>query len=225
MHSERGNIFVMIFIGIVLIGFLTVAIRGYSGGQGDISREDLKIQTSQLFAYGTELENAVSTVLQNNISEVDIRFSHPSAPAAYGTIATTPTAQIFSQNGGRTEYRTIPTKFLASGTGAWEFYGTTAIPQVGSNRAELIAVLPNITAAFCAAINKELGLTGQPNDNASATIPDCVQGANIDRFGPSANFMDPPNGLDPTSFSKLPMTQGCVTCGTDYHYFHVLMAR
>jgi hypothetical protein len=129
--SERGNIFVIILIAIVLLGFLTVAIRGNPGGAGSISREEIQIQISQTLRYGAELENAVAQVLSNGASEVDIRFSHPSAPSDYGTIATTPTAQIFSQSGGRATYRLAAANIITSGTGAWEFYGTTNIPQWG----------------------------------------------------------------------------------------------
>jgi hypothetical protein len=132
---------------------------------------------------------------------------------------------VFSVNGGRAEYRPAPLKYLTTETGQWEFYGTTAIPQVGSARAELIAVLPNLTADFCTAINRELGLSTAPNDNTTGTTPDCVQGAASHRFGPTTNFIDPPNQLDATTYGKLPMTRACVTCGSNRHYYHVLMAR
>lgn len=225
MKSERGNIFVMIFIAIVLIAILTVAIRGYSGGSDTISKEDLKIQVTQVMRYGAELENAVRTVLDNGISENDIRFAHADAAVDYGTIATTPSAQVFSQSGGRAEYRLSPTSILASGTGAWEFYGTTDIPQVGSDKAELLAVLPNVSGAFCSAVNKELGLTGQPDDSVTGTTPDCVEGGATYRFGAGAQFNATANVMDVTSFSKKPMTQACVTCGAAYHYYYVLLAR
>ena len=38
------------------------------------------------------------------------------------------------------------------------FFGTSAIPQVGSDKADLIAVLPNVTLEFCNTINLQLGL-------------------------------------------------------------------
>jgi hypothetical protein len=222
--SERGNVFIVIFLALVLVGILTVAIRGGGGGKTSIDQEEMKIQVSSVLRYGTELENAVAFVLQNGASETEIGFAHADAAAEYGTIATTPEFQVFSQNGGRAEYRLMPTKFLASGTGAWEFYGTTNMPQVGSDRADLMAILPNVTGDFCAAINKELGLVGQPDDDTTGSTPDCVEGGASYRFG-TAFFNAAPNGLDGTSFSKLPATQGCVTCGAAYHYVHVLMSR
>lgn len=225
-HNEKGNIFIIIFIAIVLIAALTVAVRGTSSGRDSISKEDLKIQASATIRYGAELENAVRQVLENGASENDIRFAHPDAAVDYGVITTTPSYQIFSQNGGRAAYRLAAPSVMASGTeGTWEFYGTTNIPQVGSARAELIAVLPDITAAFCGQINKELGLTGQPDDDTTGTVPDCVQGTALYRFGAAAGFSSPANNLDSATFSTLPATSACVTCGVDYHYYHVLLAR
>ncbi len=222
---ESGNIFVIIFIAIALIAALTVAVRGTSSGRNSISKEDLKIQSTQVIQYGAELENAVRQVLNNGASENDIRFAHTDAAVEYGTITTTPEYQIFSKNGGRANYRTAPSTILASGTGNWEFYGTTNIPQIGSDRAELIAVLPKVTAEFYAQVNKELRLTGQPDDDSTGTTPDCVQGGTLYRFSASAGFSTPANGLDSGSFSRLPAPNACVTCGTAYHYYHVLLAR
>ena len=225
LSPESGNIFVIIFIAIILIALLTVAVRGTSSGRNSISQEELKVQVAEVIRYGAELENGVHQVLQNGASETEIRFAHADAPAEYGVITTTPTFQVFSQSGGNATYRTAPANILESGTGQWEFYGTTNIPQVGSDKAELIAVLPHVTADFCAQINKDLGLTGQPNDNTTGTTPDCVQGAAINRFGAGAGFMSPANNLDSTTFSHLPATSACVTCGTDYHYYQVLLTR
>jgi hypothetical protein len=222
---ERGNIFVFIFIALILIALLTVAVRGTSGGKNNVTQEDLKIQAAQTLRTAAELESAVRQVLDNGASESEIRFAHTDAAADYGTIATTPEFQVFSKSGGRAEYRLAPSTILASGSGAWEFYGTTAIPRVGSDRPELIAVLPNVTAGFCATINKQLGLTNVPDDDVTGATPDCVQGSSTDRFGPSADFSSVPNTLDATTFDQLPMTQACVTCGANYHFYSVLMSR
>lgn len=223
--AQDGNIFVVIFLAIFLIGLLTAAINSFSTQQESISREDLKIQAAQIIRYGAELENGAQYVLRNGISENDIRFAHADAAVDYGTIATTPTAQVFSQSGGRATYRTASTKILSSGTGNWEFYGTTRVPRVGSDNPELIAVLPNVTQAFCTEVNKNLGLTNIPEDSTTGTSPDCIEGGASFRFGPSAGFNAVPNILDSGTFDKLPMQSACVKCGTDYHYYHVLMSR
>ena len=86
-------------------------------------------------------------IFQNDFSENDIRFSHPDAHTDYGLITDTPARQVFSREGGGASYRAAPSG-INDGS-AWEFYGGTHMPDVGSDRAELIAVLPNLTQEFC----------------------------------------------------------------------------
>jgi hypothetical protein len=225
MRGAGGNIFVMIFVAILLIGLLTVALRGF-GGKESITDEDLLIEASNAARYGAELASAVDFVLKSGASENDLRFAPPSGgPAEYGAITTTPTAQIFSRSGGNAEYRRAPSRIMAGGSNIWEFYGTTAIPEVGSDRPELIAVLPDVTQKFCEKVNQSLGLTGQPDDSITGTNPDCLYGGATYRFGNSAQFSSAANVLDSSSYSKRPMTQGCVTCSGVYHYYYVLMSR
>lgn len=227
LHPERGNVFLMVFLGIVLVAALTVAIRGFDSGRDDVTQEDLTIKAAEAARYGAELENAVRFVIENGASEAEMRFSPPSnPPAEYGAIATTPAFQIFSHQGGNAEYRFPPAGVTtASSSGIWEFFGTTAIPDVGSDEAELVAVIPHVTAGFCAAVNRAVGLIGQPDDSVTGTTPDCVAGGSSDRFGSGHTFNTSPNVMDKASFSHTPATQGCVTCGAAYHYYYVLLAR
>lgn len=226
LQNERGSLLLYILIGIVLIGALTIALRNSGGGSENIDKEDLILKTGQIQRYGAELSSTVSDLLSNGISEADIRFAHPDAPNDYGTITTNPSQQIFSKTGGRANYR-LPPNNINDGS-LWEFYGTTNVPQVGSDKAELIAVLPNVTEEFCNAMNIQLGFTKstQPTDSSTGTTPDCIQATSSDRFVGSFNDGSP-NILDATTFSRLPAMQACVYCdsGATYNYYYVLMAR
>lgn len=224
--SERGNVIIYVLLGLVLVGLLTVAIRNAGGGKDNIDDEDMMLKAGQVQRYGAELARGVSILLGNDISEADLRFAHPDAAADYGTITDTPARQVFdAASGGKARYQPAPAG--VNDGSAWEFFGTSAIPQVGSDKAELIAVLPHVTEAFCAAMNKQIGFTAgtQPTDNAAGS-PACVMGANTDRF--TGTFDDAtPNPLDEASFSKLPAYQACVECASDgsFNYYYVLMAR
>lgn len=224
---ERGNIFFYILIGIILVGALTVAIRNSGGIEGNIDREDMFLKATRVQKYGSELAHAVQTLLQNDVSEADIRFAHDEADTAYGTITTNPENQVFTPEGGGAIYQTPPTG--VNDGSLWEFAATTDIPEVGSDKADLVAVLPEVTESFCQIINSQLGFTTgtQPTDSATGTTPDCVMvGGDSDRF--AGTFKDTsPNIMDDTSFSRLPSLQGCVYCASDstYNYFYVLLAR
>lgn len=225
-RNESGSLLLYILIGIVLLGVLTIALRNSGGGSENIDKEDLVLKFNQIQNYGAELSSAVSGLLSNKTSEADIRFAHPDAAADYGTITTNPTEQVFGKTGGKANYRQPPLN--VNDGSSWEFYGTTHISQVGSDRAELIAVLPNVTQEFCNVINSQLGFTKgtQPADSSTGTTPDCVEGGSSDRFAGSFNDLSP-NILDAASFSRLPAMQACVYCasGATYNYYYVLMAR
>lgn len=225
--GESGSILVYILLGIVLLGVLTVALRQTnSGGSNDIDKEKMILKAGQVQKDASALATAVNELLANGISEADIRFAHDDAPTEYGNITNTPANQIFGKEGAKATYKNPPDG-INDGS-PWEFFASSRIIQVGSDRAELIAVVPNVTEAFCKAIDTQLGFNPatQPTDVSTGTSPDCVMGASSDRF--DGTFEDvSPNLLDSGTFSKLPALQACVYCASDshYHYYYVLLAR
>lgn len=230
-RSQRGNVLFMILGAIILLGLLTVAMRqtAQPGGSG-VDSEKLTLQATQVRGYGAELEHAVQLVLRNGVSESDIRFAHPDANSDYGDITDTPTRQIFDPKGGAAEYRRPP-EGINDGS-AWEFYGATQLPDSGSERADLIAVLPNVTQGFCDKINAMNDLAGQPADDGPLTAAgvspgDCLNVGPLGRFDDGQQFYDPPNTTDEASFTKKPALEGCVQCATDgaRHFYHVILPR
>lgn len=225
--SERGSILVYILLGVVLLGVLTVALRNTgAGGSKDIDSEDMVLKAGQAQRYGSEITGAVNDLLANNISEADIRFAHDDAPTEYGNVDTNPQNQIFGKQGAKATYRKPP-EGVNDGS-PWEFFGTSRIPEVGSDRAELIAVLPHVSEKFCKVMNAQLGFdrSTKPTDSGTGSSPDCVMGTSSDRF--TGTFSDgAPNILEDVTFSRLPALQACVYCasGNSYNYYYVLLAR
>jgi len=237
-RNESGNILFMILLAIVLIGALTVAIQsGNNAETSNIDDEALVIRASEIQRYASELERAVGYVLSNGHSEVDIRFAHGDAHADYGDLSadTDTTDQVFARDGGAAKYRTPPSSITTSAGQAWEFYGGTHMPQVGSARPDLIAVLPNVTQAFCDKINALNDQTTQPLDTGGSAASgnnagDCVDLGSVGRFGNGEEFYDPavntPNTTDEASFTSKPAYQACVQCDSGANYFyHVLLTR
>lgn len=221
--AERGNILVYVLLGIVLIGLLTAALRMTGDTGKDIDQERLVIRATEVQRFAAQVQAGVSTLLENGVSEADLKFAHPEGDGDYGLIATTPTQQVFSNQGGKVTFLPPPAG-INDGT-SWQFYGTTDIPQIGSNKADLLLVLGNVTEAFCTAINQQLGLgTTPPADDTTSTTPDCVYSA-LAGHKFSGTFLDPPNEMDPATFSRIPSAQGCVSCGAAYHYYYVLLSR
>ena len=237
---ERGNIFFMILIAVVLLGLLTATIlRGSNSESSNIDDETLAIRISEVQRYASELERGVRYVLQNGKSESDLRFAHPRAPAGYGDLVadTDPSDQVFHKDGGGASYQ-LPPEGITNTAVSWEFYGGTAIPGAGSDRADLVAVIPDVTPQFCTRVNA-MNDQSAPQDTgasaaAGASAGDCVFMNTAGRFNDTRQFYTTANTMNLSSFAQNPETssahtalQACVVCSTDnrrYYYF-VLLAR
>ena len=225
-HTQSGNVLFLIFIALVLLGLLTAAVMNSSDSESaTIDDELLSIRISEAQRYGAELERAVNYIIQNGVSESDIRFAHMNAPSAYGDLSADAdkTDQVFHRDGGGAAYRDPPDR-INDGT-AWQFYGGTDLPSVGSDRADLIAVLPNVTQQFCEAVND---MNGQPatlddtgTSNASGlSAGDCLyMGSSEGHFNDTYQFYTTPNTVDETTFAQDTNTsaartalQACVYC-------------
>ncbi|MGH1398218.1 MAG: hypothetical protein ACRBCT_03295 [Alphaproteobacteria bacterium] len=250
-NAENGNVLFMILIAIVLIGALTAAISsGNNAERSNIDDETLVLRASEAQRYASELERAVNFIMQQGFSESDIRFAHPDADSEYGDLSadTDKRDQVFHREGGGAKYRAAPDG-INDGS-AWEFYAGTHIPGMGrDDRAELVAVLPHVTAAFCAKINDLNDQSGTMQDTgttaAGGSNPgNCVNIGALGRFDDSQQFYSTINTMNEASGSfeqdantsaARPAPQGCVICSMDtnatdgtndeYHFYHVLMTR
>ena len=222
-QRESGNVLVVILLAIVLIGALSVAIQGSSQRNATIDQEKIILSITEVQRYMAELERAVNYIMQNGHSESDIRFAHPDAHTDYGDLSsdTDKSDQVFDRDGGAALYRGAP-EDVNDGS-SWEFYGNTALPLVGSDRPELIAVLPNISETFCRNINNAIGYdaSGIPEDTGT-----CLSGVAGERFDNGTQFSSSPNTVNTVTFTIQPSVQGCAICDDkNMHFFYVLMAR
>lgn len=245
VSNERGNMLFIVFIAVALLGFLTAAIMSSSNPESaNIDDEELQIRVTEVQRYASELERAVMFILQNGYSESDIRFANPENDD-YGDLSADgdKTDQVFHRDGGGALYRDPPDG-INDGS-AWEFYGGTHLPAAGSERPELVAVLPNVTAQFCERINRVNNQNATPTDDGAgaaggSNAGGCVNLGNAGRFDDGQQYYDPPgsseNTVDETTFEQDPVAgapyialQACVVCtgvaGSPRHFYHVLLAR
>lgn len=230
--EESGNILVYVLGAIILMGFLILLAKGsFSPGSG-IDQEDLTLKASRVQQYVGELERAVSFILSNGHSESDIRFGLPDgSSSAYGLIsAGDSTAQIFHRSGGAAEYKTPPSGI--NNGDDWQFYGTTHIQDIGTDtagtrRAELIAVLPNVTSDFCETINDMNDLDLTLSDDHDPSANGCINAGAGNEF--TGTFTDGAgaNATDGALMTYNPVRQGCIHCEApdSLHFYHVLLQR
>ena len=131
--GQSGNVLFIILIAVVLIGALSAAILSSGNSENaQIDKETLALRQSEVQRYAAELQRAVGYIMQNGVSESDIRFAHPDANADYGDLSADadPSDQVFHKDGGGAGYQAPPSG--VNDGSAWEFYGHTALPEVSS---------------------------------------------------------------------------------------------
>ena len=216
-NTQSGNIIFFVLLAVVLMAALSFTIMRGDGGSHSIDREKLIIYSTEVEQYGAELSQAIQIILESGKSESEVTFAHADAPAEYGDAGALPTdTQIFSISGGQAEYR-LPKSDISTASN-WEFYGNTSMPQVGSSRADLIAVLPFVTKEFCDLFNKRMGITSSPEDDH----PTCWKNP-VQRF--NGSYSTPPIVPDNATFNLKPTLRACVFCVNDYHIYITIYER
>ena len=222
--SESGNVLLFILIAVVLIGILTVAMRGSGDSDQKIDDEKMSLKVSQTMSYVRNVEAGIKTLLNDKgLSETEMLFAHDLAHADYGTIvALNQAQQLFDYDGANVVYQT-PVDGINDGTN-WEFMGQTHAPGVGSSdRSDLLLVLPNVTQAFCEKVNEYVGYGAGviPTDSS-----ECVY-VTTARYDTGDQFDDvSPNTMDEGTFVT-PAHKACVQCVAtgDYHFYSVVLDR
>lgn len=219
-NNQSGSMIFAILIAVVALAALSFVIFKGEGESGSISKEKLIISATSIEKHGSELSQAVKILIESGLSESDVSFAHANAPSTYGDPSSVPSGnQIFTFSGGQARYIT-PNADISSAS-FWEFFGESAMPQVGSSRADLIAVLPNVTKEFCDVFNQRQDLdidSTYPEDTGA-----CFKADDGDRF--AGTFNTSPNTLDTTTFSAMPALRACVQCGSDYHVYMTIYTR
>ncbi|PZO87884.1 MAG: hypothetical protein DI626_02995 [Micavibrio aeruginosavorus] len=227
--SESGNMFVYILGAIFLMGILVVISKGNMQEGVGIDAERATLAAARVQRYAGEIASGVNAILDSGFSETQLRFADPdNNTGPYGDISTTPKQQVFSPDGGNVEYQK-PIDGINDGT-PWQFYANTHIKDIGTDtaatrQAELLAVLPNVTKSFCAAVNLAAKQTINLTLDTDPASNGCVYGGT--EFNGTYLSGSGVNTLDDTKFSLLPAPEACVRCATDgkFHYYRVLLSR
>ena len=178
-RGECGNVFMFILLGVILFAALAfVMSRGFrSDTTTAMSQRQAELLAVDILSYGQRLERAVGTLQRKGISESDISFFNE-AIAGYDHIPAEGDSQkVFHPSGGTATWKSPPPK--ANDGSAWHFTGHSCVTGIGTGGTgcaanavgtdeDLIAVLPNVNATVCAAINKRLGIDPMPSNGGAA---------------------------------------------------------
>lgn len=221
-YKKRGNVFFVILLGVVLFASLSVALMRIDQGNANISSEKVDVAASQTLRYISQIKQSVDFIYQNGVSEADLRFAHPLADSQYGDINTNIENQIFAEIGGGLSYAKPPSDVSTLDIN-YEFFGFSAAPQVGTSSPDLMVVVRNVRESVCRRLNELVGY------DSDVTIPSdtgtCVYSSTAsDKFTGSFATGGDINDMG-TSNYNLPAHQACVICGSDYHFYSVLLER
>lgn len=226
---RAGNILIYLLGAIFLLGILLALLRGSFQEGSSVDSDKLSLKVSEVQRYAAEMARGVNYILQNGAGESQLLFAVPTDNSTpYGDITTTPSYQLFSPRGGGVEYKT-PSAGINDGT-AWQFFGTTHIEDMGTDthadsKAELIAVLPNVTESFCLRMNLAIGQAIDLEEDTDDSSEGCVYEPGSEFSGTYASGTAT-NLLTSDEIPRHPATELCVRCSTgDLHYYRVLLGR
>lgn len=194
VRSQSGNMFFYILLGIALFSALAFTVSRGMRGQSStaLSKRQVDLVVSEILSNAQDIENAVSRMRRNSISEGELCFSHDEFSIqnnnAYTSIETCldNAYRLYHPEGGGLSFRKIPEDWLDfkyesdQGYGEWMFTNVNGVSGIGESdmnepsSMELVAFIPHLKKDLCEAINMVLGLDEVLPNNFTAFIPDPV---------------------------------------------------
>ena len=190
-NRQLGSSFLIILIAVVLFAALSYAISQQSGSVAPLSSERIRLLASDVIDMGNKLSDSVGRLRLRQVSNTKISFENSIVAGYTNSACTTDSCKVFSYDGGGRDWET-PTPDINEGVD-WGYTGSVAIKNIGSDNADLVAFLPNISLDICNRINTLIGIYGSGGaptvlaavtankfTGAYAVAPVSVTGAQID---------------------------------------------
>lgn len=244
MRNEHGNVFIYIFVGLILFAALMFTInRSTQTVSSKITSSQARAFAIQIVNNGKAFQQAIQKIQRNGISEANISFENTTVSGYVHAPVAPDGGKVFHSSGGALNYEVpnadwLDQRFSAQPHfGEWYFPTETCVIGAGAGAAgctaanvmDLIAVLPYVKAEICKDINK---LT---NFESSGTPPQESDTIFLNNNKFIGAFTGPENPAD-INFTGRSLA-GCIrpagaatavhgpSAGDSYHFFQVLLAR
>jgi hypothetical protein len=224
--SQTGSSLFIILIAVALFAALSYVISQQRESGKSLSNERTRLLASDVIDMGNKLADSVGRLRLRQIANTKISFENTVVSGYANAACTTDNCKIFAFDGGGRDWEKT-TLDINSGK-EWGFTGDWGIKNMGSDDADLVAFLPNVTLDICNRINILIGLYaagGTPTVIAAATAnkftgafagsPVSITDAQIDGQKSACIEITAPAG---TAFVGTPYS-------TDYVFYQVLEAR
>ena len=234
-NNQSGNILLFILIAILLIGLLTLSLTRSNNSTNETGSYELQqITISNFLRYSKTLENGITQLMARGCGENDISFENSNVSGYENPNAPSDNScHLFEPEGAGLEWQTPDNKVSALPYG---IYGDHVVHGVGSTdsplsnaNADLILVLPDVSASLCAAINLQVdnGVTGIPEDRGDS-ISDGTERKFIGTFSADDDISGETSGDICPQDSNTPLcgiTAGCFKegAGAEFNVFYSVL--
>lgn len=211
--SERGNAVIFILITIALLAALAIVVTRSSDdttNAGD--RERGRVEASELMRFTKGVEQTVKTMSMRGVSENDLSFDVSYLSGYTNAGCTVDDCKVFNVAGGGLSFDDN------SAAQSWSIFGDHAVQDVGSASSDLI-MQAKVGKSLCMEINRILSI---PNAASDAPADD-ISATSAFTGSFTAAGGDSIIGNDSADFAG--KSAGCRKDGTDYYFYHVLIAR
>ena len=227
---ERGNVLLIILIGIALLAALSFTVGGMMrSGTIDINEEQAELYASQVLDYARDLRQGVKYLqITNGCEDTDISFEATGLTGYAHTPAAEDRCKLFDNDGAGMSYIQPDVKlndgvdWLFSGANQIDAIGTDDLGSFSWDSLDIIAWLPYIPLSLCEALNEKLGIASPPPVDQSTADYIKYDGT----YSASTEILDAGNVLQgqiAACFEGNTVFGGPTNGG--YHFYQVLMAR
>lgn len=223
---ERGSAFFTIIIAVALFAALTYAVSRMDNASNNLSTERLRVTAGEMIDQADKFSDAVARMRLQGATPTQLSFSNTVTAGYTNAACVTDACLFFAANGGGMEWQTAPP--TANQGENWGFTGNVSVKNIGTDQADLMAILPHLSIGLCKTINERLGqalATATPVTVAAITAskftgiynltPNVITGVGLD--GKISGCLEI-STLDGTAIDGAPIA-------TSYTYYHVLLAQ
>lgn len=175
--SERGNVFFIIMIGIVMFAALMFTFsRGGRQGTESLGNREAELAASEILSYAQKVQRGVERIKARNISEEDISFENDVDTVYTNPNCTNNTCLVFHPEGGAVRRQNPPAginngePYFFAPNRVGSFDNTTK--QIGTDERDLVIILP-VQEVVCDSINAMTSkiTAWESNGQHNSTVP------------------------------------------------------
>lgn len=220
-HPERGNVFAIILIGVVLFAALIFVVsRGLDTGATRLTSSQARNFATDIITYSGQVERAVASVIENGVSETDISFENGIVAGYTHAPAATDREKIFgTSDGGGMTWKSPLSGQTPSSSNKWLITGGVVVTGQDSNSlSDLIITLP-VAVEVCTEINRQLNVGIDLTSDQGTVTGAKFTGTYTDN---AAVLVAPGTGIISGCF------KGLITDGAqagEYTFYRVLISR